>query len=60
MLSDQKIGLTEIGRRLGISKRKADIAVQFGREMRAVNQVEPYIEVTDRPASASRWRDRSA
>jgi DNA invertase Pin-like site-specific DNA recombinase len=58
-LSDSDIGPTEIGRRLGINKRKAHIAVQFGKAMRQANQAEPFTEVTEQPADASRWRFRS-
>ncbi len=55
---EEGLGLTAIGRRLGITKRKADIAVQFGKSMRAASLTDPYIELTAPPAAASRWRPR--
>ncbi|MBN8625688.1 MAG: recombinase family protein [Planctomycetes bacterium] len=55
-LYDQKIGLTEIGVRLGISKRQANIAVQYGRLLREAGLTDPFIELTAPPPQASRWR----
>lgn len=54
----ESLGLTAIGRRLGISKRQADIAVQYGAALRAAGLTDPYIELVEPPAAASRWRKR--
>jgi hypothetical protein len=40
------------------TKRQANIAVQYGEEMRAAGLIDPYIELTEPPAAASRWRPR--
>jgi site-specific DNA recombinase len=57
-LDDQKIGLTAIGKALGITKRQANIAVQYGRRMRAAGLVDPFIELTSKPEAGSRWGAR--
>jgi hypothetical protein len=53
---EKGLGLTAIGKRLGITKRKANIAVQFGRKLRAAGLTDPFIELTECPQSASRWK----
>lgn len=55
---EEGLGLTAIGRRLGITKRQANIAVQYGETMRTANATDPYTELTEPPAAASRWRPR--
>jgi len=55
---EQDLGLTAIGKKLGITKRRANIAVQFGRALREAGMTDPYIELTERPEAASRWRNR--
>lgn len=55
---EERLGLTAIGRRLGITKRQANIAVQYGGAMRAAGMTDPYIELTEAPTAASRWRPR--
>ena len=57
---EEELGLTAIGRRLGINKRKANIALQYGRAMRAAGVTDPYRELTEPPAGASRWRARGS
>ncbi len=52
------LGLTAIGKRLGITKRQANIAVQYGRALRDAGLTDPYIELKEPPAAASRWRNR--
>jgi DNA invertase Pin-like site-specific DNA recombinase len=52
--------LVEIGRKLGVSKRNAHLAVQYGKELRASGLSDPFLELTEKPAAASRWRFRSA
>lgn len=55
-LYDQNVGLTAIGKRLGITKRQANIAVQYGRQLREAGVTDPFVELTSAPAQASRWR----
>lgn len=57
-LADQGLGLTAIGKQLGINKRRANIAVQYGRQMRAAGVTDPFLELTSRPVKASRWGRR--
>jgi len=47
---------TQIGRLLGITKRRADIATAYGRAMHEAGITDPYQELTEKPQSASRWR----
>ena len=55
-LYEQSIGLTKIGVRLGITKRQANIAVQYGRQLRAAGRTDAFVELTAPPPQASRWR----
>jgi hypothetical protein len=55
---EENLGLPAIGRRLGITKRRADLAVEYGRVMQVAGITDPYIELTEAPAAASRWRPR--
>ncbi len=55
-LNQSGIGLTAIGKQLGITKRRANLAVNYGRAMRNAGQTDPFTELTARPANASRWR----
>jgi site-specific DNA recombinase len=50
------LGLTAIGRALGINKRRAEIAAQYGQTLWEAGITDPYIELTEPPAAASRWR----
>jgi DNA invertase Pin-like site-specific DNA recombinase len=52
------LGLTAIGKELGITKREANIATQYGKALRAAARTDPFIELTEPPAAASRWRMR--
>lgn len=56
LAEEESLGLTAIGRRLGINKRRANLAVQYGRNLRSAGLTDPYIELTAPPAAASRWR----
>ena len=55
-LADEGLGPTAIGKRLGISKRQACIATDYGRAMKAIGRSDPYIELNEPPQGASRWR----
>jgi DNA invertase Pin-like site-specific DNA recombinase len=55
-LSRDGLKLEEIGSRLGVAKRQAHIAVQYGRDMEAAGLTDPFIELKEPPAEASRWR----
>lgn len=59
-LSEAKYTLEEVGRELGVAKRQAHIAAQYGRAMRAAGLTDPYMELTEPPAAASRWRTHRA
>jgi hypothetical protein len=54
----QNLGPTAIGKKLGISKRRVDIAINYGRALREAGMTDPYIELTEPPTTASRWRNR--
>jgi DNA invertase Pin-like site-specific DNA recombinase len=54
----QHLGMTAIGKTLVITKRRADLATQYGAKLRAAGLVDPFIELTAPPPSASRWRSR--
>lgn len=56
-----KMSLVKIGKKLGIPKRQAHLAVQLGREMKAAGITDPFVRLTECPAAPSRWRrNRSA
>jgi hypothetical protein len=50
------LGLTAVGKRLGINKRRADLAIRYGRKLRDAGLTDPFIELTEAPESAARWR----
>jgi hypothetical protein len=52
----QNLGLTEIGRRLGIKKHEVWVARTYGRKLRAAGLTDPYLELIEAPEAASRWR----
>jgi hypothetical protein len=47
---------TGIGKELGITKRQACIAIAYGEALRAAGLTDPFIELTEPPKAASRWR----
>lgn len=51
-------GLTQIGKALGITKRAANLARNYGRMMRQAGANDPFVELREAPAKASRWRDQ--
>jgi len=57
-LHEQGLGPTAIGKSLGISKRGACIARDYGRQLRQAGLDDPFLELTEPPATASRWRPR--
>jgi hypothetical protein len=54
-LKAQGLGLTAIGKTLGITKRKANLATQYGEAMLAAGITDPFRELTGPPEKASRW-----
>jgi hypothetical protein len=54
----QHLGLTAIGKTLGITKRRANLATQYGAKLRAAGLVDPFVELIEPPAAASHWRSR--
>ena len=57
-LNRQGLTPTQIGRKLGITKRRADLAVQYGKALELAGITDPYIELTSMPAKASHWGPR--
>ncbi|WP_428308149.1 hypothetical protein [Lacipirellula sp.] len=57
-LKHKNLTLQQIGDELGISKRSAHLAVQYGAAMEATGVTDPFVELTEPPDSASRWRGR--
>lgn len=55
-LKVQGLTLEKIGHELGVSKRSAHIAAECGKAMTEARISDPFIELTERPTSASRWR----
>jgi hypothetical protein len=55
-LRDTGMTYQEIGRELGISKRCAWLAVQYGFKMQAAGISDPFVRVESAPTNASRWR----
>lgn len=55
-LAEQGLGLTAVGKRLGLTKRRADLAIQYGKKLRAAGLDDPFIELTEPPKDASRWK----
>ena len=53
-----RLGPTEIGERLSITKRQACIARDYGKALREAGLTDAYIELTAPPAAASRWKTR--
>ena len=45
-----------IGEALGVTLRKAELAVQLGKSMYAAGVIDAYTQVTEQPSHASRWR----
>ena len=54
-LSKAGVTLEEIGKQR-FAKRQAHIAVQYGRDLEAAGLTDLFIELTEEPAEASRWR----
>jgi hypothetical protein len=57
-LSTAGYTLLQIGQELGIAKRQAHIAVQYGKALEEAGINDPLIELTEPPSAASRWRSR--
>lgn len=56
LAEEEELDPTAIGHRLKITKRRANIAIQYGKAMRAEGVTDPFSEVTEDPGDASRWR----
>jgi site-specific DNA recombinase len=56
--ADPTDGLQAIGERLGVTKMTVKRALDYGRLMDQAEVRDPYQELRDRPAAASRWRYR--
>ena len=55
-LKSQGLGITAIGKSLGITKRRAHIAVQYGQQLKDAGLSDPFVGLIEQPATASRWR----
>jgi len=55
-LAESGLRPTAIGKMLGMTKRTACIARDYGKALKAAGQTDPYIELTEPPENASRWR----
>jgi DNA invertase Pin-like site-specific DNA recombinase len=55
-LSAQGKSLVRIGHELGIGKRQAHLALQYGSLLQKAGLTDPYVELTAAPLAASRWR----
>jgi len=54
-----ELTLQQIGTRLAIGKKAVCDALKFARLMEAHGTADAYVELTQRPSQASRWRQRS-
>jgi regulator of replication initiation timing len=52
---EQRLGLMQIAKRLDLNKRRAHLALQYGRAMRQAGLVDPFVELTSPPAKAAHW-----
>jgi site-specific DNA recombinase len=55
-----RVSLVKIEEGTGINRMTAKRALAYARKMEAEGLVDPYRELRERPASASRWRHRDA
>jgi hypothetical protein len=49
-------GPTRTAKELGITKRKVCIALKYGAALREAGLTDPFVELTEPPEAASRWR----
>jgi hypothetical protein len=56
--SDPQPTLDDIANRLGLNRMTVKRALDYSRRMQAEGLAEPYRELRERPASASRWKPR--
>ena len=59
-LEGQGYGVTQIGKKLGITKRAGCLARDYGRMMQQRGLDDPFVELTEAPDKASRWRGRQS
>lgn len=50
-----KMTLQKIGDHLGISKRSAHVALQFGKKMQTGGIKDPFVRLEERPENVARW-----
>jgi len=53
-----KLSGEQMAERLGTTRRTLYDAIKLGKLMEAQGLDEPYIELTEQPRQASRWRQR--
>ncbi|MCC7420279.1 MAG: hypothetical protein IT428_08370 [Planctomycetaceae bacterium] len=58
-LEQKGFGVTHIGKALGITKRGGCLARDYGLMMQEKGLDDPFVELTEPPAQASRWGTRT-
>jgi DNA invertase Pin-like site-specific DNA recombinase len=51
----QNMSAEKVGKQLGLTKRVAHLAIQYGRALRQAGLEDPYIELTAPPEKAAHW-----
>jgi hypothetical protein len=52
---ERDLRLSQVAKELGLNKRRADIALQYGRAMRKSGIVDPFTELKSAPENAAHW-----
>jgi hypothetical protein len=52
--------LEQLGRKLGLSKRTAHLALQLGKHMESVGIIDPFIRLSECPPNPARWKFKDA
>jgi DNA invertase Pin-like site-specific DNA recombinase len=55
-LQEAGLSLAQIGQQLGIGKRQAHLAAQCGKRLKQAGRTDAFVELTQAPPAASRWR----
>ena len=52
---EQQLSARKVGKQLGLTKRVAHLAIQYGKAFRQAGLEVPYIELTSAPEKAAHW-----
>jgi DNA invertase Pin-like site-specific DNA recombinase len=52
---EQQMSARKVGNRLGLTKRVAHLAIQYGRALRQAGLEDPYVELKSAPEKAAHW-----